>query len=114
MLYKYQYSQHSCWVSFEEVEHSYSHHQRTDQFLIEKHCLINQSVSPRDLPEGLFAKMNFSKVLSNLKILFSIALNLVSRFSPLAATDIGGSGFILAIPDVEEITVVVIVEEREE
>ena len=35
--------------------------------------------SPFDLPKGLFVKMNFSKVLSNLKMVFFIAFNLVSE-----------------------------------
>ena len=43
---------------------------------------------------------------------FSIALNLVSKFAscPIAATHVAGVGFILTIPDAEEIAVVVIVE----
>ena len=43
---------------------------------------------------------------------FSIAFNLVSKFAscPVATTDIAGAGFILTIPDAEEIAVVVIVE----
>ena len=43
---------------------------------------------------------------------FSVAFNLVSKFAscPLAATDIAGAGFILTIPDAEEIVVVVLVE----
>ena len=43
---------------------------------------------------------------------FSIAFNLVSKFTscPVAVTDIAGAGFILTIPDAEEIAVVVIVE----
>ena len=36
MHYKYQYSQHFCWVSFEKVGHSYFRHQRTDQCQIKK------------------------------------------------------------------------------
>ena len=41
---------------------------------------------------------------------FSIAFNLVSKFAscPVAATDIAGAGFILTIPDAEEIAAVVI------
>ena len=39
---------------------------------------------------------------------FSIAFNLVSKFVSchVAATDIAGAGFILTIPDAEEIAVV--------
>ena len=56
--------------------------------------------------------MNFSNVLPNLKIAFSIAVNLVSKLAscPLVATDIVGPGYILTIPDAEAIAVVVIVE----
>ena len=40
---------------------------------------------------------------------FSIAFNLVSKFvsCPVAATDIAGTGFILTIPDADEMAVVV-------
>ena len=43
---------------------------------------------------------------------FFIAFNLVSKFAscPVPATDIAGAGFILTIPDAEEIAVAVIVE----
>ena len=43
---------------------------------------------------------------------FSIAFNLVSKFAScaVAATDIAGAGFILTLPDAEEIAVVEIVE----
>ena len=43
---------------------------------------------------------------------FSTAFNLISKFSscPVAATDRAEAGFILTIPDAEEIAVVVIVE----
>ena len=55
------------------------------------------SFSTRDLLEGLFAEIKFSKELPNLKIVFSIALNLVSklRSCPLAATDIAETGLYL-------------------
>ena len=47
-----------------------------------------------------------------MKIAFSIAFNLVSKFAscPVAATDIAGAGFKLTIPDAEEMALVVIVE----
>ena len=97
--------------------HTYSVHRRTDQFsvweaLTEKSVRYLLSFSPRGLPKGLFVEMNFSNVLPNLKMAFSIAFNLVSKFAccPVAATDIAGAGFILTIPDAEEIVVVVIVE----
>ena len=47
-----------------------------------------------------------------MKIAFSIAFNLVSKFAscPVAATDIAGAGFKLTIPDAEEMDLVVIVE----
>ena len=56
--------------------------------------------------------MNISKVLPNLKMAFSIAFNLVSKFASchIAATDIAGAEFILTIPDSVEIGIVVIVE----
>ena len=56
--------------------------------------------------------MNFSNVLPNFQKAFSIAFNLVSKFAfcPVAVTDIAGAGFILTIPDAEEIAVVIIVE----
>ena len=56
--------------------------------------------------------MNFCKVFANLKIAFSIAFNLVSKFASclVAATDLAGAGFTLTTPDAEEIAVVVIVE----
>ena len=40
---------------------------------------------------------------------FSIAFNIVSKFAscPVAATDIAGTGFILTIPDADEMAVVV-------
>ena len=43
---------------------------------------------------------------------FFIAFNLVSKFAsyPAVATDIAGAGFILTIPNAEEIAVTVIVE----
>ena len=43
---------------------------------------------------------------------FSLAFNLVLKFasSPVPSTDIAGAGFILTIPDAEEIAVAVIVE----
>ena len=85
MLYKYHHSQHFCWVSFEEVDHSYSHRQRIDQFQIGKHRLRNQS-----------------DVLYHFLLIFASC--------PVAATDIAGAGFILTIPDAEDIVVVVIVE----
>ena len=70
------------------------------------------SFSPRDLPEGLFVEMNIFNVLPNLKMAFSIAFNLVPKCAscPVAATDIAGAGFIVTIPDAEEMAVVVIVE----
>ena len=53
------------------------------------------------------------KVLPNIKMLFSIAFNLVSKLRSflVAATDIAGAGFIL-ISDAEEIPVTEIVVER--
>ena len=47
-----------------------------------------------------------------MKIAFSKAFNLVSKFasSLVADTDLAGAGFTLTIPDAEEIAVVVIVE----
>ena len=71
------------------------------------------SFSFHDLPKGLFAELNFSKELPNLKITFSVATNLVSRLRsrPVTPTDIAGAGFILTIPDAEEIAVVVIIVE---
>ena len=80
--------------------------------LTEKSVRYLLSFSPRDFPEGLFVEMNFSNVLPNLKMAFSIAFNLVSKFAscPVAATDIAGAGFILTIPDAAEMAVVVIVE----
>ena len=61
--------------------------------------------------------MNFSNVpprplLPNLKTTFSIEFNLALKFAscPVAATDIAGTGFILTIPDAEEIAVLVVVE----
>ena len=56
--------------------------------------------------------MNFSNVLPNLKMAFSIAFNLISKFTscPVAATDIAAAGFMLTIPDAEAIVVVVIAE----
>ena len=67
-----------------------------------------------DLPEGLFLEMNFSKLLSNLKMAFAVAFNLVSKLASclVAATVIVGAEFIFNIPDTEEIVVVVIVEEE--
>ena len=58
--------------------------------------------------------MNFSNVLPNLKIVFSIAFNRVSKFAsgPVAVTDIAGAGFILTTPDAEERAVQMIVEEE--
>ena len=102
MLYKYQYPHHFCSVCFEEVCCSYSHHQRTNQFQMEKLWLRNQSDILYHfflLPEGLFVEVNFPKVLPNLKMAFSIAFSLVSKFAscPVAATDIAGAGFILTI-----------------
>ena len=60
----------------------------------------------------MLVEMNFFNVLPNLKMAFSIAFNLASKFAscPVAATDIAGAGFILTIPDAEAIAVVVIVE----
>ena len=117
MLYKYQYPHHFCSVCFEEVCCSYSHHQRTNQFQIEKLWLRNQSDILYHfflLPEGLFVEVNFPKVLPNLKMAFSIAFSLVSKFAscPVAATDIAGAGFTLTILVPKEITVAVIVEEQ--
>ena len=68
--------------------------------------------SPCDFPEGLFVEINFSNVLRNLKMAFSIAFNLVTKFAfcPVAAIDIAGAGFKLIIIEAEEIAVVVIVE----
>ena len=45
---------------------------------------------------------------------FSIAFNLVSKLAscPVAAADIAGAGFVLTIPDAEEIVVAVIAEEE--
>ena len=56
--------------------------------------------------------MNFSNALPNLKMTFSIAFNLVSKFvsCTVAATDIAGAGFIFTIPDAEEIAAIVIVD----
>ena len=67
------------------------------------------SFSTRDLLEGLFAEIKFSKELPNLKMVFSIALNLVSKLRScrLAATDIAETGFILTIPDPEENVIIV-------
>ena len=116
MPYKYQHSQHFCWVYFEELGYSYSHHQRTDQFQIWKHWLRNQSdilyhflhvTYPRDcLLERTFP--TYSPIWKRT----SISFNLVSKFAscPVAPTDITGVGFILTVPDGEEVAVVVIVE----
>ena len=62
----------------------------------------------------LLFEMNFSNVLPNLKIVFSIAFNRVSKFAsgPVAVTDIAGAGFILTTPDVEERAVQMIIEEE--
>ena len=58
--------------------------------------------------------MNFSKLLSNLKMAFAVAFNLVSKLASclVAATVIVGAEFIFNIPDTEEIVVEVIVEEE--
>ena len=78
---------------------------------VDKSVRYPLSFSPRDVPGGLFVEINFSNVLPNLKMVFSIAFNLVSKFASclVAATHITGVGFILTIPDAEEIAVVVIV-----
>ena len=62
------------------------------------------SFSPRDLPKGLLVEINFSKIVPNLKIAFSIALNLVLKVASchLATIDITGTGFVLTIPYAEE------------
>ena len=80
--------------------------------LIKKSVRYSLSFSPRHLPGRLFVEMNFSNVLPNLKMAFSIAFNLVSKFAscPVAATNIVGAWFMLTIPDAEEVAVVVIVE----
>ena len=56
--------------------------------------------------------MNFSKLFPKLKIAFSLAFKLVSKFAscPVAAADIAGVGFTLTTTNAEEIPVVVIVE----
>ena len=56
--------------------------------------------------------MNFSNILPNLKMTFSIVFNLVSKFvsCPVAAKEIAGAGFIFTTHDSEETAVVVIVE----
>ena len=56
--------------------------------------------------------MYLSDVLPNLKMEFSIAFNLVSKFASChaAATDIAGGGFMFTSSDAEEIAVVMIVE----
>ena len=79
--------------------------------LIEKSVKYPPSFSPRDLPEWLFVEMNFSNVLPNLKMTFSIAFNLVWKFAscPVTARDMAGAQFTFTTP--EEIAVVVIVEE---
>ena len=58
--------------------------------------------------------MNFSKLLPNLQIGFSIAFKLISKLAScaVAATGIAGVGFVLTIPYAEEIAVVVIVEKK--
>ena len=70
------------------------------------------SFSPCGLPDRFLDEMNFCKVLSNLKIDFLIIFNLVSKFAScyVAATHIPGGGFMLTLPDAEEIAVVVIIE----
>ena len=80
--------------------------------MTEKSVRYPLSFSPRDLTGGLFVEMNFSNVLPNLKMAFSMAFNLVSKFVSchVAATDIAGARFILTIPDAEEIAVVMVVE----
>ena len=62
----------------------------------------------------LLFEMNFSNVLPNLKIVFSMAFNIVSKFAsgPVAVTDIAGAGFILTTPDAEERAAQMIVEEE--
>ena len=82
--------------------------------LTEKSVRYSLSFSPRDLPEEMFAEMNFSKVLPNLKMVFSIVFNLVSklRSCSVAAAEIARAGFIFTISDAEEIAVVVIVEKK--
>ena len=56
--------------------------------------------------------MNISNVLPNLKMAFSIAFNLVSKYAscPVATTGVAGPGFILTIPDAEDTAAIVIVE----
>ena len=58
--------------------------------------------------------MNFSNVLPNFHIAFSIAFNLVLKFAscPVATTDIVGAGCILTIPDAEAIAAQMVVEEE--
>ena len=69
-------------------------------------------IGPCGLPDRFLDEMNFCKVLSNLKIDFLIVFNLVSKFAScyVAATHIPGAGFMLTLPDAEEIAVVVIIE----
>ena len=82
--------------------------------MIEKSVRYPLSFSARDLPKGLFVEMNFSKVLANLKMAFSIAFNLLSKLGScaVAAANIARAGFILIILDAEEIAAVVLVEEE--
>ena len=49
----------------------------------------------------LFVEVNFSSILLNLKMAFSVAFNLISKFvsCPVAQTDIAGVGFIITIPE---------------
>ena len=56
--------------------------------------------------------MYLSDVLPNLKMEFSIAFNLVSKFASchVAATVMAGAGFILTRSDTQEIAVVMLVE----
>ena len=70
--------------------------------------------SPRELPEGLFAEKNFSKVLPKLKVVTSTAFNLVLRLKSCSenVTDTPEAGFILSIPEAEDVAVVVIVKKE--
>ena len=107
-LLLYKYSQHSCWVYFEGVGRSYSHHQRADQFQIAKHLLRNQSMSLYQFllvtcPKDYLLKWFFPKYFliwkwysHSIHASFKIRLGL----------------FILIIPDAEGKAVVMIVVEE--
>ena len=92
--------------------HSYSHHQRTDQFQISKHWLKNQSDIFSHFQRIVYWNGYFQSTPFENAIFCSIQSNFKIKPFPCTCKSSAVAGFIFNVHDNEEIVVVVTVEEE--